>query len=258
MPYKIYTYEDPYRLDQTDFWEEISTLPHFCGARTLVNGLKDVLGDSIKGLICTFDSLIEHEEVYKNWTDNIERRVQQYSALTNVFNQLYEKQKIDEKYRLALTQNQNHFLEAIRLFVELGIPYTAIDKAKGNMEQQLFVYILGKAQKSALFSFPTTPNKEKLKEIVISLAGKEIDECRGPERELKRCERAKKITEDLPFDAIVVHGVHQFSPAQLRLLMSMDKMGITIIFLFNYQKKYPKIYSSWNEIYSCFDVPFSS
>ena len=24
MPFKIYTYEDPYKLDQADFWEEIS------------------------------------------------------------------------------------------------------------------------------------------------------------------------------------------------------------------------------------------
>ena len=35
----------------------------------------------------------------------------------------------------------------------------------------------------------------------------------------------------------------------------MEKMGITVIFLFNYQKKYSKIYSSWDDIYSCFDVP---
>lgn len=43
MPFKIYTYEDPYKLDTADFWSEISALPHFCGARTLVNGLKDCL-----------------------------------------------------------------------------------------------------------------------------------------------------------------------------------------------------------------------
>lgn len=255
MPYKIYTYEDPYKLDKADFWEEISMLPHFCGARTLVNGLKDVLGDNIKGLICTFDSLIEHEDVYKQWTDNIGLRVQQYSALTTAFKRLAEKSVIDEKFHLALTQNQTHFLDAVRLFVELDIPYTSIDKSKGNLEQKLFVYILGKTQKSSLFRFPSTPNREKLKEIVVSLAQKEIDDCRGPEREQKRCERAKKITQDLPFDAIVVHGVHQFSPAQLRLLIAMEKMGITIIFLFNYQKKYPKVYSSWNDIYGCFEVP---
>lgn len=71
MPFKIYTYEDPYKLDKADFWSEISALPHFCSARTLVNGLKDVLGDSIKGLICPLDELVQHEEVYMQWTDNI-------------------------------------------------------------------------------------------------------------------------------------------------------------------------------------------
>ena len=35
MPFKIYTYEDPYKLDKADFWSEISALPHFCSARTL-------------------------------------------------------------------------------------------------------------------------------------------------------------------------------------------------------------------------------
>lgn len=255
MPYKIYTYEDPYKLDKSDFWEEISALPHFCGARTLVNGLKDVLGDSIKGLICTFDSLIEHEDVYKNWTDNIGLRVQQYSAITSEFKRLLEKDAIDEKFHLALTQNQNHFLEAIRLFVELGIPATAIDKSKGNLEQKLFVYILNKAQKHTLFRFPDTPNREKLKDVIVNLAIKEVEDCRGSQKELKRCENAVQITKDAHFDSIVVHGVHQFTPTQLRLLIALDKMGINVIFLFNYQKKYPKIYSSWSDIYGCFDVP---
>ena len=57
------------------------------------------------------------------------------------------------------------------------------------------------------------------------------------------------------FTSIVVHGIHQFTPVQLRLLLDLDKQGVNIIFLFNYQKKYSKIYSSWNDIYSCFGVP---
>lgn len=71
MPFKIYTYEDPYKIDQADFWEEISSLPHFCSARTLVNGLKDVYGDKIKGLICAFDDFVKHEDIYQSWTGNI-------------------------------------------------------------------------------------------------------------------------------------------------------------------------------------------
>lgn len=255
MPFKIYTYEDPYKLDKADFWSEISALPHFCSARTLVNGLKDVLGDSIKGLICPLDELVQHEEVYMQWTDNISLRVQQYSAFSSAFKQLLEKRRISKPFHMALEQNQNHFLEAIRLFIELDISASAIDGSKGNTEQKLFVHMLKKAQESSLFRFPQTPSREKLKEIVVSLAKKEVEECTGTPQEVKRCERAVAATKELPFDSIVVHGVHQFTPVQLRLLLAMEKMGITIIFLFNYQKKYSKIYSSWNDIYGCFEVP---
>ena len=174
MPFKIYTYEDPYKLDQADFWDEISALPHFCGARTLVNGLKDVLGDNIQGLICALDDFVKHEDVYMQWTDNISLRVQQYSALSTVFKQLLEKRKINKQFHMALTQNQNHFLEALRLFVELDIKASAIDGTKGNTEQRLFVHMLKRAQESSLFRFPDTPNLEKLKQILIDLAEKEI------------------------------------------------------------------------------------
>lgn len=255
MPFKIYTYEDPYKLDKADFWDEISALPHFCGARTLVNGFKDVLGDNIKGLICPLDDLVKHEEVYMQWTDNISLRVQQYSAFSSEFKQLLEKRRISKPFYMALEQNQNHFLEAVRLFIELDISASAIDGSKGNPEQKLFVHMLKQAQKSALFRFPETPSREKLKEIIVALARAEVEECTGTPQEVKRCERAVGITKRQPFDRIVVHGVHQFSPVQLRLLLAMEKMGMTIIFLFNYQKKYPKIYASWNEIYGCFEVP---
>lgn len=255
MPFKIYTYEDPYNLDKSDFWDEISALPHFCGARTLVNGLKDVLGDNIKGLICALDDFVKHEEVYMQWTDNISLRVQQYSALTAAFKQMLEKRRISKPFHMALTQNQSHFLEAVRLFVELDIKASAIDGTKGNTEQKLFAHMLKRAQESSLFRFPDTPNREKLKEILVALAKKEVDDCRGPEQEHKRCERAVGITREQSLDSIVVHGVHQFSPVQLRLLLAMEKMGVTIIFLFNYQKKYSRIYSSWDDIYGCFEVP---
>lgn len=257
MPYKIYTYADPYNLDKADFWNEISSLPHFCGARTLVNGLKDVLGDSIKGLICNLDALINHDDIYKSWTGNIGLRLQQYSALSSYFKRLLDSGKLKKEFYMALSQNQNYFLDAIRLFIELDIPASSIDGTRGNLEQQLFVYMLGKAQRSKLFSYPNTPTKETLKDVMVDLAKTEVDDCRKhkkSEREIKRCERVLEITRKQSLNAIVVHGVHQFTPAQLRLLIAMEKMGLTLIFLFNYQKKYSKIYSSWSDIYSCFDV----
>ena len=134
MPYKIYTYEDPYKLDQTDFWDEVSSLPHFCVARTMVNGLKDVMQDSIQGLICPLDNLVSFppegfkskHEVYRSWTKNISLRIQQYSALTSIFKQELENHNIDKMFYQALQQNQTHFLEGIRLFVELGKKFPKI------------------------------------------------------------------------------------------------------------------------------------
>lgn len=213
------------------------------------------MGDNIKGLICPLDELVQHEDVYMQWTDNISLRVQQYSAFSSAFKQLLDKRRISKPFHMALEQNQNHFLEAVRLFIELDIPASAIDGSKGNTEQKLFVHMLKKAQESSLFRFPQTPSQEKLKEIVVALAKKEVEDCTGTPQEAKRCERAVDVTKEQPFDSIVVHGVHQFTPVQLRLLLAMEKMGITIIFLFNYQKKYSKIYSSWNDIYGCFEVP---
>ena len=145
MPFKIYTYEDPYKLDKSDFWNEISALPHFCSARTLVNGFKDVLGDKIEGLICPLDDLVKHEDVYMQWTDNISLRIQQYSVFSARFKQLLEKEKISKPFYMALDKNQNHFLEAVRLFIELDINSSAIDGSKGNKEHQLFVYMLKQA-----------------------------------------------------------------------------------------------------------------
>ena len=70
MPYKVYTYADPYKLDKTDFWPEIAALPHFCVSRTLVNGLKENIRDSIHGLLCPLDDFVSHEAVYYQWTKN--------------------------------------------------------------------------------------------------------------------------------------------------------------------------------------------
>lgn len=181
------------------------------------------------------------------------------SRLTSIYSRLHGKQignsTIDNQFILALMQNQKHFLEALRLFIELNIPAQSIDGSKGNTEQQLFVEILRSVQNNGIFKFPDTPNLPKIKEVLVALAKKEIDDCRGPEREIKRCERAAELTANQAFTSIVVHGIHQFTPVQLRLLLDLDKQGINIIFLFNYQKKYSKIYSSWNDIYSCFGVP---
>ena len=256
MPYKIYTYADPYNLDKADFWTEISSLPHFCVSRTLVNGLKENLRDSIHGLLCPLDDFVSHESVYYQWTNNISLRVRQHSELTKLFKKCYDTGEIDEQFYLSLQQNESRFLEAIRLFIELGIPASSLDGQKGNPEQKLFVSLLEELQNNPSFQFPQTPNLSAMKNVLNSLAEKELADCKSKKPDEQAWYRAMvKNTRSENLSAIVIHGVHQFSPAQLHLIVELEKQGLTIIFLYNYQSKYPSIYSSWANIYNHFNVP---
>lgn len=259
MAFKIYTYEDPYKLNRTEFWDEICDLPHFCVARTQVNGLKDVLGNDIKGLLCPLDDLVGHERIYKSWTNNIGLRIQQYSVVSAIFDDLLNRGHIDELFYMSLRHNQNHLLEALRLFIELGLSADVLDRSKGHKEQQLFVDILQRVQGNQLFVFPAQKTKAIIHQAIIELAHHELDEYKDREsssvKGQKWYETAIHNTESKPLTAVVIHGVHQFTPPQLRLITEMEHMGIDIIFLFNYQKRYSKIYSSWEKIYGCFDVP---
>ena len=132
MPYKILTYTNPYEINKAAFWDEIKDLPHFCVARTLVNGLVDVMQDSIGGLICPLDDLVRHKRVYKEWEDNISRRIEQYSYLTKLFAETKEKSNDPrkEEFFSALGKNQSQFLDALRLFIELDISDCTLDRTR--------------------------------------------------------------------------------------------------------------------------------
>lgn len=259
MPYKIYTYADPYKLNQADFWGEISAIPHFCGSRTLVNGLKAILRNDIKGLLCPFNDLINHPDVYGAWTEAVSRQVQQYSELTAYFSFRRKQGDIDRLFHESLSKNQSHFLEAVRLFIALGISASAFDGTKGNPEQRFFVETLEHFQTEQSFLFPKTPGLQKLKNIIVRLSENELKEYENKKidnpDDIAWYKRAVSNTERLPLRTIVVHDVHQFSPAQIRFLAEAERAGLTVIFLFNYQERYSQIYASWINIYRCFGAP---
>ena len=56
MAYKIYTYADPYRIRETDFWngdvDHIKDYPQLCASRTLVNGLIRSANSSVQRAEC--------------------------------------------------------------------------------------------------------------------------------------------------------------------------------------------------------------
>ena len=267
MPYKIYTYADPYRIRDADFWPEISNVPHLCSSRTLVNGLVNVMQDGLNCLICPIDDIINDYDIYGDWTKNIARQLQQYSFLTKQFDYLYKIKRLDESFYKSLNHNKASMLDSIRLFIELGLSAESLHKEYANREQQLFIWLLRKVQKldrlgDGSFCFPQAFTLRKLHQVLTAKAEEEKmnfkqrtnSNLETPlyKSRLALYDREISSTKSWNGQKLVVHGIHQFTPVQLRFILAAERSGIEIIFLYNFQEKYSTMYASWNYIYQYF------
>lgn len=264
MSYKIYTYVDPYRIAETDFWDEIKNYPHLCAARTLVNGLISVMRDDISALMCPLDDIV-NEKIFKQWANDIGLRIQQYSALTEVYKNWSTKNGLDTNYYSALTHNKDSMLDALRLFIELDIDSKVLDARQLNMEHRMFVYMLKLLGKEKTFALPKMPSRDELKVLLNQQAQQEKDEKirlyeektdnEFIKKDLELIDRMIATTKQWDAKHIVIHGIHQFTPLQLKFIKHLDKLGVEVIFMFNYLPEYKEVYSSWSYIYQQFDAP---
>lgn len=194
MSYKIYTYTDPYRIMDADFWPEISRVPHLCSSRTLVNGLIDVMQSSISSLICPLDEIIDDKNVFCGWTKNIAQQIQQFGYLTKVFDDMHDSGVINDLFYGSLKHNQNSMLEALRLFIELDISASSLHQNAANKEQKLFIQLLLiiQDQHNQLFTFPPAPTLGRLEDVLLRKANKEKDDFEMRSKEGQDKEYYKK------------------------------------------------------------------
>ena len=140
MSIEIYTYQDPYRLDKEDFWDEINGCPYFCVSQTLVNGLESVYGSNFTSArVTTVDKYIK--QLFSTW-QSPSTVIQQHAAIDNVLNYQF-KSSFDEKHHANLTQafkyNRDDVFKSIRTMFELNINPNNIRKDKLSNEQLFIV-----------------------------------------------------------------------------------------------------------------------
>lgn len=271
MPYKIYTYADPYRIKDADFWDgpvdHIKDYPQLCASRTLVNGLISVMRDDIVSLICPLDDIV-NEKVFGRWTKDISTRILQYSELSAIYHKWNQQEKFSDDFIMALSHNKDEMLDSLRLFVELGIKSSSLKTSGLSMEHRIFVYLLKMLENEALFKLPAMPSKgeivglfkkqaedEKAEKEAIRNEHTETDDRRLRQEEEKFLNRMIENTNHWDGQHVVIHGIHQFTPLQLRFITHLDELGTEVIFLHNYLPEYKEIYSSWSYIYQQFDAP---
>lgn len=249
MSLSIYTYSNPYEINNEPFWDSIKNCAHFCVSQTMVNGLSAVYSELNDGQLATVEELVE--ALYPNWFDT-KTYIEQYTILTNTLDTVTPNIEPDrwKKIKQSLRFNKSSVLDSIRLMAEMGLSLKNL-KVKKITEEQLYLVA---AYKAIL-------NGENAKKFTLrrNFNDKEIDQAVKTALVAKDVRRGKeaKSVEKINCNTVVIHGIHQFTPTILSMIEEVAKYK-RVVLLFNYQQQYKEIYQTWLDVYSCFDLNIKS
>ncbi|MGY3665009.1 MAG: hypothetical protein ACXAHE_14495 [Roseburia sp. 1XD42-69] len=249
MSLSIYTYSNPYEINNEPFWDSIKNCAHFCVSQTMGNGLSAVYSELNDGQLATVEELVE--ALYPNWFDT-KTYIEQYTILTNTLDTVTPNIEPDrwKKIKQSLRFNKSSLLDSIRLMAEMGLSLKNL-KIKKITEEQLYLVA---AYKAIL-------NGENAKKFTLrrNFSDKEIDQAVKTALVAKDVRRGKeaKSVEKIDCNTVVIHGIHQFTPTILSMIEEVAKYR-RVVLLFNYQQQYKEIYQTWLDVYSCFDLNIKS
>ena len=248
MGIKIYTYKNPYEIDQESYWNEISDCPYFCATQTLVNGLQSTSLQKFQNYrLRPIKALLD--ELYEEW-NSVSTIIKQNTIVDNIINNGLDSATVTEHQKniyKAFTINQDDVIKSLRVLMELDVDYNIIDETTLTEEQSILLFIYKKLlqiQGTSMLEDSVSFNDldQKLKDVLIN----------------EHTDYISNVS-SLNIDKIVIHGVHQFTPLMLRMIDGLSKQK-EVILLFNYQSQYKNIYQTWIDIYTNFEskIQFSS
>jgi hypothetical protein len=264
MSFSAYSYENPYGLTQTSFWNEIKRYPHLCSSSVMARSLSLLYHNSLESIICPINDIVDM--AYPNWEKDIRLELAQYSAISSAFAEWHkERGPTSDTLYSALKHNQKKFIDALRRFIELDVDIGSLHKDSSNEEQQLFIDVLTRCVSNSdeglkCFHFEDDFNRAQLPGYFVRQCEMDIErekktsDTRIEEQEhiIRGFEALKRQFLSAGIDSIVVHGIHQFKPMQLRFISRLDRIGVHVFFLFNYLPQYRTVYSTWDRLYRYF------
>lgn len=249
MSLSIYTYSNPYEINNEPYWDSIKSCAHFCVSQTMVNGLSEVYGELTNGQLATVEELVE--ALYPRWFDT-KTYIEQYTILTNTLDRVTPNIEPErwKKIMQSLRFNKSALLDSIRLMAEMGLSLKNL-KIKNVTEEQLYLVAAYKAilhgeNADAFFLKKNFSESEIDYAIKTALVAKD-----------KRRSKEVKSVENVDCDTVVIHGIHQFTPTILSMIEEVSKYK-RVVLLFNYQQQYDEVYQTWLDVYSCFDLNIKS
>lgn len=246
MSITIYTYRDPYKLNNEPYWDEIKNCPYFCVSQTLVNGLKYLYKkDFVQGRVTTVQNLVE--AIFKYW-ESTACIVKQHTDIDNIIASGLPPvlgSSMQENIARAFLFNREEVFKSIRVMFELNININDVLFDKLTPEQVFIVELYKRILAS-----------DKKRDFVLNDSFDEEQINEAVRNAMTEASRQEIDFDSITMDTMVIHGVHQFSPIMLRAIEQIAKYK-KVILLFNYQPQYQNAYQTWIDIYTAFDCPIT-
>ena len=136
MSISVYTYRDPYKLNQEPYWDEIRSCPYFCVSQTLVNGLKYLYKkDFVQGRVTTVQNLVD--TIFDHW-ESTACAVKQHTDIDNIILSGLGTtlgSTMQDNITRAFLFNREEVFNSIRVMFELNIATVY----KGNIIKNLIM-----------------------------------------------------------------------------------------------------------------------
>ncbi len=213
MSLSIYTYSNPYEINNEPYWDSIRNCAHFCVSQTMVNGLSAVYDELDNGQLATVEELVE--ALYPRWFDT-KTYIEQYTILTNTLDKVTPNIEPDrwKKIKQSLRFNKSALLDSIRLMAEMGLLLKNI-KIKKITEEQIYLV--------AAYNAILRGENAEIFALKRNFSEREIDNAVKTALVAKDKRRGKEVKsiESVDCNTVVIHGIHQFKENELYYILKL-------------------------------------
>ncbi len=256
----IYTYDDPFKINNADYWDKIENIPHLCASQTLVQGMSYLYNDEDYNTpFFVIDDFIEL--YYESWESKTENKIKQYCSISDYITNLPE-----DELKFSLKFNKREIYKSLRILKELNISPRDFNIKSLASEQKVFIDLYKNLFNDKRWNLINQHGealpilKKLITKKALSYQERAIranDDSGNIKKWERKYKQAKRIRNNLEEPgAIVISGLHRFNSLILRLLEDLQKENIKIYFLFNYNSDFEKIYSTWDKVYAWLDNDF--
>lgn len=286
---KVYTYANPFSINKAEYWDEIRNLPQLCISQTLVEGMKACYGRKSFTVLTTIQSFLnEFYKEWENSPENdITQYTELSDYISNITNEnikrsmKFNKKEVLEalKYCIELGLEPERFkklndeqLEFINIYKDIKnsdvwnkLDLRTTPERYEELNKCLINLIIKDINKELGYNNIETSKEKRRSELqykIQELKSKNKKKNKSPLRRQREeiiindkidlYEHFIKLNENenLIFTkSIVIHGVHQFTPAIWNIVNHLEKLNVEVIFLINYDKNFKRIYNTWERIY---------